>query len=66
MVDETIEVVCILMCNDCESEIKRTVKTYDLINFKLMSRFHPNNYYIESGTNQPFIISKTICETCQT
>ena len=67
MVEETIQVTILSKCMDCDSEIKRKLKEYNLKDFNFMAKLHPNSYYSDAGTNEYFIIFKnSICETCQT
>lgn len=64
--EQTIEAIIIFQCAECDAEIKRKTKTYNLEDFIYMTKSMPNFYYQDSSTKEYFIIAKLICETCLT
>ena len=64
MYSETINTIVIYQCSDCNAEISRKEKLYNLEEFKLLNNLQPNLYFQDAGTKEYFIVVKIPCDTC--
>lgn len=61
--EETIQVIVIIQCSDCGTEINRTIKEYTLTYFNELNNIQPN-YHYKNNNDEYFMIVRSICDDC--